>query len=342
MKNPKLVPVLSLVLLGGLILTTPPVQAAPVAVLNPSFEVDALAEPGGDGVGSITGWAKSGTSGGWGRTAKNQFTSGVPHGLNFAWTNFADTKHTQILATVLRPDTTYTLTVAIGWRKDLAADPSYPNFPGYGIELWAGATKLASKYHTDLDALSPAADSWIHVTATYVSPSSVTSDPLEIRLVGGANVNNGYAIQTNFDHVRLDAVTAGGVTFSEWIADYDVGGQNALGDDADGDGIDNGVENFFGTVPNVFSSGLVAGAVSANTFTFTHPQGIPANGLNAAYQWSKDLVTFYADAATSGDNTTVNFDVQPNTPDPGTTTVVATVTGSAASKLFVNVSVTQD
>ena len=187
--------------LAGLLFASSPVQA--ITVLNPSFEVGVLANPGETGSGPITNWTTSGTSGGWGRTDTNQFTSGVPDGVNYAWTNYSDTKHTQTLATVLLPDTNYSLTVAIGWRKDLAADPNYPIFPGYGIELWAGTTMLASKYHTDLGASSPVADSWLDVTATYTSPSSVTPDPLEIRLISGANVNNGYAIQTNFDNVRL-------------------------------------------------------------------------------------------------------------------------------------------
>jgi hypothetical protein len=96
----------------------------------------------------------------------------------------------------------------------------------------------------------------------------------------------------------------------------------------DGDGIDNGVENFFGPDPSAFSSGLVAGAVGVNTFTFTHPQNAtPAGDLTAAYQWSKDLATFNADGATDGDNTKVDFTTQLDTPVAGTTTVTTTVSG---------------
>jgi hypothetical protein len=149
-----------------------------------------------------------------------------------------------------------------------------------------------------------------------------------------------YCIAAEF--LAADA-GGGGNTFADWIATFPgVGGLDGVGDDADGDGIDNGVENFFGTDPSAFSSGLVAGAVGVNTFTFTHPQNAtPASDLTAAYQWSKDLATFNADGATDGDNTKVDFNAQLDTPVAGTTTVTATVSGTATSKLFVNVKVTQ-
>jgi hypothetical protein len=135
----------------------------------------------------------------------------------------------------------------------------------------------------------------------------------------------------------------GSNTFANWIATYPgVGGLTGVGDDADGDGIDNGVENFFGTNPSAFSSGLVAGAVGVGTFTFTHPQNAtPASDLTAAYQWSKDLATFNAGGVTDGDNTKVDFTTLLDTPVAGTTTVTATVSGTATSKLFVNIKVTQ-
>ena len=75
-------------------------------------------------------------------------------------------------------DTTYTLTVATGWRKDLA-------YPGYGIELWAGGVLLASDYNTDAGNSGPAADTWKDVTATFTSGSNVTAgQSLEICLRG--------------------------------------------------------------------------------------------------------------------------------------------------------------
>jgi hypothetical protein len=280
-------------------------------------------------------WLETGDQGsGW--TSTSQYTAGIPDGDIYAYTN-GEGNIRQTLSATLQADTIYTLTVGVGYRKDLPG-LGFSN-KGYGIELWAGTTKLTSTYSTlqpgGTGAL-PNSDQWIDVVATYTSPASVTADALEIRLIG-------YGIQTNYDNVRLTAAPGGGDNFTTWISGFDVGGQTGLGDDPDGDGIGNGVENFFGTEPDTFSQGLIAGASNpgAGTFTFTHPQGTLAGDLTAAYQWSKDLSTFHADG-TNGDGTSVVFTVNPDTPSPGTTTVTATVTGAATAKLFVRVQVTQD
>ena len=142
--------------------------------------------------------------------------------------------------------------------------------------------------------------------------------------------------------VELQAnVTPPGNTFESWIAGYDVDPElDGFDQDADGDGIDNGAENFFGTNPGVGSSGLVAGASSGSSFTFTHPQNAnPATGVAATYRWSKDLVTFRNGGQTDGDGTTVSFNAVTNA---GITSVTATVTGTPTTKLFVDVKVIQN
>lgn len=133
-------------------------------------------------------------------------------------------------------------------------------------------------------------------------------------------------------------------SFANWISAFGLApAEQDLGDDPDGDGIPNGVENFFGTSPATSSRGLVAGAAGGNTFTFTHPRNAaPAGDLVASYRWSKDLVTFHAGAATDVAGTTVTFTTQADSPTPGITTVTATVTGTAVNKLFVIVQTTQN
>jgi hypothetical protein len=175
------------------------------------------------------------------------------------------------------------------------------------------------------------------VSIKFDSSGGLTGDQLDLITLNGGGAGTfslvgGFLVQSG-----------GGNTFADWIATYPgVGGQTGVGDDADGDGSDNGVENFLGTDPSASSSGLVAGAVGVNTFTFTHPQNAtPASDLTAAYQWSKDLATFNAGGVTDGVNTKVDFTTQLDTPVAGTTTVTATVTGTATSKLFVNIKVTQ-
>jgi len=143
----------------------------------------------------------------------------------------------------------------------------------------------------------------------------------------------------------IEALGLGPNTFKRWINSFPgVGTLTGFNDDPDGDGIPNGLENFFGTNPGIFSAGLVSRQVGDHTFTFTHPQNAtPADDIAGPnYRWSKDLATFHAAGATDGDGTTVQFTAQPNTPTPGITTVTATVTGTPISKLFVTVGVTQN
>ena len=178
------------------------------------------------------------------------------------------------------------------------------------------------------------------------------SGPVSVRSeTFGTNPTIGYAgfgrengNTTAIDNFNLTVNTpGGGNNFTDWIAgNPGVGVQTGLGDDPDVDGIDNGVENFFGTAPDAFSPGLVASAAAGGTFTFTHPiNATPATDLTAAYRWSTDLQTFHADGAPNGaGTTTVNF--AQGAPSGGMVTVTATITGTLIpDKLFVDVEVTQ-
>ncbi len=130
--------------------------------------------------------------------------------------------------------------------------------------------------------------------------------------------------------------------FSSWISNPTFGlavADRDLDDDPDGDGIDNGVESFFGTHPGTFTQGLAAGIKNGNSFTFNHPQGTLATDLTASYRWSTNLAAFHLGGQTSG-GTTVNFITEANTPSPGFTRVTATAAGTLPGRLFVDVNVT--
>ncbi len=130
--------------------------------------------------------------------------------------------------------------------------------------------------------------------------------------------------------------------FADWIANPAFGlapSDRDLTDDPDGDGVQNGVENFFGTHPGSVTQGLIASSINGNNFTFIHPQGTTAADISAIYRWSTDLSTFHLGGATSA-GTTVSFSTEANTPSPGFTRVTATVTGTRPVRLFVDIKVT--
>jgi methionine-rich copper-binding protein CopC len=143
--------------------------------------------------------------------------------------------------------------------------------------------------------------------------------------------------------VAFAAVPTPTNTFASWISNPSYGlavGDQDFGDDPDGDGIENGVENYFGTNPGTFTPGLAASIKNGNRFTFTHPQNAsPASAFGASYRWSTDLAAFHLGGETSG-GTTVNFTTEANTPSSGFTRVTATVTGTLPGRLFVDVRVT--
>jgi len=194
--------------------TTTSAQAASITVVEHSFE-GAKALGGWTGGGAAAGestlqtpapWTDLSGNSGTGWTTPAQYPGGLPDGDIYAWFNQVADTLGQTLAATLQADTTYTLTVATGWRADLPG-LGFPIYPGYRIELCAGGTMLGFDADTTRGGTGtgPAVGTWKDVTATYTSPSSVTADALEIRLLAGNAVNGGTAIQTNYDNVRLDA-----------------------------------------------------------------------------------------------------------------------------------------
>ncbi len=170
---------------------------------------------------------------------------------------------------------------------------------------------------------------------------------LAVRIVGSTNSANIDNISVTTNGGGRDVVDAGNGArsdYSDWISNYPgVGGQSAFNDDADGDGIVNGLENFFGTAPDKVNDGLVAVETRAETgkqFTFTHPENpSPANNISPpVYQWTSDQKTFHPSGEKVG-HTTIIFKRARNSPSAGTTTVTGTITGSVPYNIFVNVAV---
>lgn len=131
-------------------------------------------------------------------------------------------------------------------------------------------------------------------------------------------------------------------TYSNWIAGYTVGGLTGFEDDADGDGLENGVENLLGTDPSVANAGLNTVSSNATVTTFRHSRNPSAAAdISARYQWSKDLATWNNSGVAAG-GTTVTFVAAPDSPAPGTTSVTATATGTVSNRLFYRLAAEQN
>lgn len=129
--------------------------------------------------------------------------------------------------------------------------------------------------------------------------------------------------------------------FAAWIGGFDVGGMTGFGEDPDHDGLDNGLENFLGTVPSESNAGLTAVTSDGSGASFQHPQNPnPASDLAAVYEWSTDLATWNLSGAAVG-GTTVSITATPDTPAAGTTSVSAVATGTVPGKLFLRIKVTR-
>lgn len=132
------------------------------------------------------------------------------------------------------------------------------------------------------------------------------------------------------------------LTFAAWINSYPgVGAANGFDDDPDGDGLPNGIEIILGSAPHLANQGLRNIAKLGSTFTFQHPRNSAALGdVTSGYRWSLDLATWNPSGA-SHSGTTVAFATAPDMPQPGTTTVTATITGSQPARLFVELIATR-
>ncbi|MGA0846936.1 MAG: lamin tail domain-containing protein, partial [Luteolibacter sp.] len=129
-----------------------------------------------------------------------------------------------------------------------------------------------------------------------------------------------------------------------WMAGYDVGELTAFGDDPDQDGLSNALENILGTNPAARSLGVQVISAGAGELVFQHTlNDSPASDLSAAYEWSTDLANWNDDGADFG-GVSVSFS-QPEVVDgitsPALVQVTATVTGTAPTKVFARMKVSQ-
>ena len=99
----------------------------------------------------------------------------------------------------------------------------------------------------------------------------------------GEVVSQSFAITVN---------EAGGETYLEWIRGQNVGLMTGFLEDADGDGLANGIENYLGTGAAIPSAGLtlVSASASPQVMVLRHGRSNDAAAdIAVAYEWSADL-----------------------------------------------------
>lgn len=178
------------------------VRAASIFIANHSFESQPItALPGFTVIstGTVGNWTFAGGSNqgflnpGIAETGSpgNHFygtSPTLPDGNQVAWSNGGTISQT--LSATLQANTKYTLGAFVGRRF-------VESFPGYNIQLLAGATVLASSG----SSVTPTAGTFAPVTVSYTSGSSgsLLGQALTIRLTSS------LGSQTNYDLITLDA-----------------------------------------------------------------------------------------------------------------------------------------
>ncbi len=131
--------------------------------------------------------------------------------------------------------------------------------------------------------------------------------------------------------------------FAAWIGGFEVGLLTGFNDDFDNDGLANALENILGSDPSAANQGISLVSASGGDLVFQHTlNATPASDLDASYEWSTDLATWYDDGASDG-GTTVSFgapvEIAPG--PPALVEVIATVSGTPPGKVFARLKVTQ-
>jgi len=178
----------------GLLLFASNVDATPIVIVNPSFEIPPL-PPEGVLEGVIPGWTLNpGTSAGEFRPDA-QHLAPPTDGVQTAFINFGSIS--QVLSATLVPDFDYTLSADFFARTTV---DSCCIWPGSELDFMAGGQVLASAFIAPF-VIPPGGTQTSTLSFTALPGNPLIGQPLEIRIVNTLN-----SPQVNVDNVRLDEI----------------------------------------------------------------------------------------------------------------------------------------
>ena len=172
--------------------------------------------------------------------------------------------------------------------------------------------------------------------------SQVTVDGVDQGAIASHTFTNVQAVHTILAKFQLAN------QFASWIQGFPgVGTATGFDDDPDGDGINNGIEFYFGSSPSQSSAGLMNVVAMGSGFRFRHSaRNNEASGITAVYQWSSDLVNWFDSGVADGLGVTATFAdaVVPDTQTPDTHMVEVTVAvrAGAPAGVFARIQVRQN
>ncbi len=171
------------------------VAAAPISIVNFSFEDPALGD-GGFNLGPVTGWEVSagigtGEASGAFNPTVGQLAQGPTDGVQVAYSNNNGLALAQTLTALLTANTQYTLMVDVQSRTD--------GFPEIGstLELWTEFDLLAS---SSVGPIAGGSNALLTTSFFANSGDPHLGQALRIRLLAAG-------IQSEWDNVRLDATS---------------------------------------------------------------------------------------------------------------------------------------
>jgi Concanavalin A-like lectin/glucanases superfamily len=188
----------------------------------------------------------------------------------------------------------------------------------------------------DPDLTKTEAENTPYVTTAYTGTSWTTA----MRLGSGGSTAAAWDHAVAARQWSAVGTFPGVLTFANWIGGFpSAAALPGFIDDADGDGIDNGIEHILGSDPSMPSQGLRDVSTGTGTFVFRHSRtNALAVDVSPGYQWSTDMLTWYASGTTNPGGTLVDLTTVTVTdtaaPLNDEIEVTATVTGSAPT-LFV-------